>query len=363
VLAIATYATKSYFYAWRQVLRAISAAAAHHEDVLFILATDTSREAKDALEIAKYELPDGWKISSLNVNVDDSVGEKYKEQSQILIATLQGAAFSLARKARAEMLWSVESDVIVSADSLRVAEWVLKMPQADGSPYYDIAAVTYPNGLFLGGFGSPQRPIAEDFLPSERKLPPRLKLCLDACEARLKNLSEMHHRNQNASQTLKSGADCLVASIEKEQKRLSRLHERIKKCPPDGNIWEVTAKHGWRRRGWMDFAYPGIGRGAIVPSDWCGLGCTLMSGKALSLATFEGYDGKGTQDLFLCWHRWHPAGLRIAAVPHTAADHVKPKPKDAPTDAPPLLHYRAYYETEGEYRGHLRVRQQPWVPC
>jgi hypothetical protein len=107
----------------------------------------------------------------------------------------------------------------------------------------------------------------------------------------------------------------------------------------------------------MDFAYPGIGKGAIVPSDWCGLGCTLLSAKALALAEFSGYDGRGTQDLFLCWHRWHPAGLRIACVPHCVADHVK-RDKDGK-----IVHYRAYHETEGEYRGHLRVRQQEWMPC
>jgi hypothetical protein len=346
VLAISTYATKSYFHCWPQFLRRIAAAAGHHAEAHFILATDQSKEAKDAIEAAKIELPEGWRIQSLNLPLNDGGkdGKDYKEPAQMRIAALQGAAFAAGRKIRATALWSVESDNLVPADALRVAEWTLQMPQADGSPYYDIAAVTYPNGLFLGGFGSPSHPIAEDFNEKERRLPPRLTRALEACRARLK--------------------DCKDAKPgEREGKRMGRLMERVKRCPPDGNVWEVTAKHGWRRRGWMDFAYPGIGRGAIVPSDWCGLGCTLMSAKALALATFEGYDGRGTQDLFLCWHRWHPAGLRIAAIPHTAADHVKHKPKDAPADAPPIIHYRAFHETEGEYRGHLRVRQQPWLPC
>jgi hypothetical protein len=134
--------------------------------------------------------------------------------------------------------------------------------------------------------------------------------------------------------------------------------ERVKSSPPDGNIWEVTAKHGWRRRGWMDFAYPGIGYGAVVPSDWCGLGCTLLSKGALAHADFCGYDGRGTQDLFLCWSRWHPAGLRIACVPHVACDHIKRQ-----AGKPEILHHRAYHEQEGECRGHLRVRTQPFVPA
>jgi hypothetical protein len=340
VLAIATYATRSYFHCWTQFLRRIAAAAAHHDEAHFILATDQSKEAKDAIEAAKIELPEGWRIQSLNLPLNDGGkdGKDYQVAAQMRIAALQSAAFAAARKIRAQALWSVESDNLVPADALRVAEWTLQMPQADGSPYYDLAAVTYPNGLFLGGFGTPQNPIAEDFTEKERKLPPRLVRALDACRARLKT----------------------DPTSEREGQRLGRLHERVKRCPPEGNVFEVTAKHGWRRRGWMDFAYPGIGRGAIVPSDWCGLGCTLLSAKALSLATFEGYDGKGTQDLFLCWNRWHPAGLRIAAIPHTAADHVKHAPKDAPA---PFVHYRAYHETEGEYRGHLRVRQQEWLPC
>jgi hypothetical protein len=28
-----------------------------------------------------------------------------------------------------------------------------------------------------------------------------------------------------------------------------------------------------------------------------------------------------------------------------------------------VIHHRAYHETEGEYRGHLRQRQQTWMPC
>jgi hypothetical protein len=342
MIAIATYATKKYFYCWTQFLRHITAAAAHHKEAYFILATDTSSEAKEALEVARHELPEGWKISSININVNDENKEKYKEKSQLLISALQGAAFGLARKIRATSLWSVESDMLVSAESLRVAEWTLQMPQADGSPYYDVAAVTYPNGLFLGGFGSPQSAINEDFTMEERKVPQKLKNAIKTCKERLEKC-----RDQNLA--------------EKEIKRMGRLQERVKKCAPEGNVWEVTAKHGWRRRGWMDFAYPAIGRGSIVPSDWCGLGCTLLNQKALSLATFGGYDGKGTQDLFLCWHKWHPAGIRIACIPHTVCDHVKRKPSDATEDVPDIIHYRAYHENQGECKGHLRVKQQPWV--
>ena len=140
-------------------------------------------------------------------------------------------ATGTSASSRATALWSVESDNLVPPDALRVAEWALAMPTEDGSPFYHVAAVTYPNGLFLGGNGTPQNPIAEDFNEKERKLPPRLVRALEVCRARLK--------------------DCQDKAIGKrEGKRLGRLAERVRKCPPDGNVFEVTAKHGWRRRGW-----------------------------------------------------------------------------------------------------------------
>ena len=354
MIAITVAATRSYLHAWPQCVRAIAAAAAHHDEAHFIFATDESEEGKAAAEVARCELPEGWKVSVLTLPIKDDTTVRYKDEAQLRIAALQGACFSLARKVRATRCLVVESDTIIPANALRVLEWTLDMPKADGSPYYHIAAATYPNGLFLGGFGTPQNQIAEDFLPSERKLKPRLNLCLEKCEERLKALK----RPESADE------EKLARKVgEKEGKRMGRLRERVKNSPPDGNVWEVTAKHGWRRRGWMDFAYPSIGRGAVVPSDWCGLGCTLLSKIALSHADFTGYEGKGTQDLFLCWSRWHPEGLKIACVPHIACDHIKKKSRDDKSDAPEILHHRAYHETEGEFRGHLRVRQQPFVPC
>jgi protein tyrosine phosphatase (PTP) superfamily phosphohydrolase (DUF442 family) len=324
-LAIAVAATKSYLHAWQSCIRSIATAAAHHAEAHFIFATDQSEEAKQAARVLKEELPEGWKITVIPMAMADDAKD-YKEAAQMRIAALQGAAFAFARsKVRADRLWSVESDNLVPADALRVLEWTLDMPTADGSPYYDIAAATYPNGMFLGGFGSYSTQINEDFLPSERKLTPRLAACFAACEAR--------------------------PPSEREHKRLGRLRERAKKCPPDGSLWEVIQKHGWRRRGWMESAYPGIGLGAIVPTDWCGLGCTLMSKRALGVADFAGYEGKGTQDLFLCWRRWHPAGLRLACVPHVPCDHVKG-----------AVHHVAYHQAEGECRGHLRTHSIPWIP-
>lgn len=341
-LTIAVAATKSYLFAWQSFIRAILAAASYRKDVVLIVATDESKEAQIAIDFAKKELPEDWEIILIKLQIKDDKTTRYKEEAQLRIAALQGACFSMARKIRADFCWVVESDTIVPADALRVLEWTLNMPTGDGNPHYDIAAATYPNGLFLGGFGTPQNQICEDFLPHERKLKPRLKIVYEECEKRLKEAKDK-----------KTG--------ERESMRMVRLRERIKHCPPDGNVWEVIAKYGWRRRGWMDAAYPGIGRGAIVPSDWCGLGCTLLSKRALAHAEFTGYEGKGTQDLFLCWNKWYPAGLKIACVPHIACDHIKRKPDDAPKDSPDYIHFRAYHETDGEHKNHLRVKTQPYI--
>jgi len=341
MLAIVTAATKGYLHAWPQCLRAITATAAHHEEAHFIFVTDESEAGSAAAELAKRELPEGWKVTVLKHPIA-SDGKDYKAAAQCRIARLQGSGFAFARKIRASVCLSVESDTILPAHALRVLEWTLQMPRADGRPLYGVAAATYPNGLFLGGFGTPSHPIAEDFLPKERNLSARLRLCLETCEARLK-----------APATRQTG--------EKEFRRLGRLRDRIRSKSPTGSIWEVIAEHGWRRRGWLDFAYPGVGEGAVVPSDWCGLGATLLSKEALAHADFTGYDGRGTQDLYLCWRRWYPAGIRIACVPHVACDHIKPKASSDPGTVE-IVHHHAWHETEGEFRGHLRQTARPFVP-
>jgi hypothetical protein len=381
MLAIGTYATKSYFFAWPQFIKRINAAASYKKEVHFILATDESEEAQKAFEYAKETLPLGWKVSCLTLDIQDDDKKKYKEESQFLIASLQDAVFNFAKKIRAKMFWSVEADTLVKPDALRISEWVLKMPQANGEPYYDVAACTYPNGLFLGGFGSYSRQINEDFSFAERKIPKKLKFLLETCEKNIKSYTDIINlelENQNNIEHFKKNK----ALLEKEQKRFARLLEKSKKYPPDGNIWEVISKHGWRRRGWMDYAYPGIGKGSIVPSDWCGFGCTLMSEKALALANFDGYQGKGTQDLFICWDKWHPAGIKIACIPHSPCDHVKINTEETEgteenkniknlnftnsienkDDIPKFIYYKAYHEPEGELRDHLRIKIEPWIP-
>jgi len=130
--------------------------------------------------------------------------------------------------------------------------------------------------------------------------------------------------------------------------------EEVKKCPPKGNVFELNAKK-WRRRGWFDNAHPGLGKGAVLETDWTGMGCTLMSGKALASAAFDGYDGKGTQDLFLNWRRWKPNDLRFCVIPHCVCEHVV-----SANDGDRKVHAFAHHEPLGECQGHLRVQHRPF---
>jgi hypothetical protein len=91
------------------------------------------------------------------------------------------------------------------------------------------------------------------------------------------------------------------------------------------------------------------------------LGCTLLSKKALALADFTGYDGKGTQDLYLCWHRWYPANIKIACVPHVVCDHVKPEKHG--DESSKIIHYKAYHESDKDFLGHLRSKNINWIDC
>ncbi|OPZ54897.1 MAG: hypothetical protein BWY91_01388 [bacterium ADurb.BinA028] len=68
---------------------------------------------------------------------------------------------------------------------------------------------------------------------------------------------------------------------------------------------------------------------------------------------------RGTEDLFVCWRRWHPAGLRINVITHCPCDHVIWEKKKGGS-ATEYNHIVAYHEHRGEARGHLRTRTVPW---
>lgn len=342
MLAITICATQSYAYAMKALAHRISSnlgAAKYGGLVQIIISGDDSSTL--GLVVNYYRSMFGASHVTHLVSGYENSGENYKEQAQLLIARMREAAFIEARRIGATMCWSLDSDTLPPPNALRC---MIDGLNFDGG-YYSVSTCPYPNTAFLGGFGTYSNPIAEDFLPHERKVPEDL----------LKELADNEAEGKRYHDEKKPVPEDV-------REKWSATHKKIRECPPDGSIWEVIAKHGWRRRGWLDSAYPAIGKGAMVPSDWCGFGCTLMSKEALLLTYFDGYDGKGTEDLFICWRRWHPAGLRINVIPHAPCDHVIWAKKKGGNDEEYTLHH-SYHEPAGEYAGHLRVRQTPWIPC
>lgn len=319
-------ASHSYQYALRDCIRRIQASLFHARsryDIDFEIVISTDEEG---VENAKELCPEAKVV----VTHLKEGGERYKDQAQMLIADLQQIGFQKAIELGADMCWCVESDILVTYNALSVS---LDMLQFDDG-YYDVAFVTYPShsgSMFLGGHGSPSHPIEEDYLPEERDIPEELKTKFDDAKTKL----DARDRTDD------------------DVKAYHEIMEEIKKCPPKGNIFELNSK-GWRRRGWFDNAYPGIGRGAVLETDWTGLGCNLLSRRALSLASFDGYDGRGTQDLFLNWRRWKANGLRFCVISHCVCEHVVTKEDGSRWVA------LAHHEPQGECKGHLRIQLVPY---
>lgn len=342
-LCIATYATERYDYALPNVGRRI-ASCLYHSNIQegdFIFVGDNSEKIREsALLYIGDLLPEGFRFHFLPLNLADKSLKNYKEEAQLLIAQMQSSAFTYARKLNADYLWSIESDVLVPSNALSVSLDILKFDNG----YYDVAMCSYPSqggGAFLGGRGDYQHHIAEDFTEEEKELEEEI---IEELENRKKQITE-------------EGFEPTKEWYE----RGNELHEIIKKSPPKGNVFQANSKR-WRKRGWMEFAYPAIGKGAILPTDWVGLGCTLLSKKALALAHFDGYEGKGTQDLYLGWTHWKPNGINMCVTTHVICDHIIRKRKENSEEQlwEDFTHVMAYHEQEGECIGHLRQRHVPF---
>lgn len=348
MIVVATYATKRYSYAMPNFGRRIASAIqyAGEKKGTFLFVTDESEEMrKCANDYIATQLPEGWQLGILSLPLKDDDLRNYKNDAQLLIAQMQSYAFSEARRMGADVFWSVESDVLVPYNALKVSKQILKFDEG----YYDVVMCSYPSqggGSFLGGRGTYEHPIAEDYLPEERDIPDELKAKLEEREKEMQNPE--------------------FRPSEEWFKERHKLHEEIKQHPPKDNIFKVIGDNGWRKRGWMDAAYPALGKGCILPTDWVGMGCTMLSKKALAMAHFDGYQGGGTQDLFLCWHHWNPKGLNMAVCTHAICDHVvrarakseNEEDKDGQS-FDKFIHVEAYHEPEGDYAGHLRQRHNP----
>lgn len=330
VLAVTCCVTAGYNYALAAQARAVAANLAQWEGGGHIIfATDSPETVAGAVEIYR-ELGDEWRIHVIADRFADNP-KNYKEQAQFTIAQMRTAVFSKARALRADYTWSLDSDVLPPNNALRC---MIDAVSFD-SNFYSVATCPYPSqggGGFLFGRGTPQAQICDDVYDDERTIPDELKARRDALHAELE-------KGKPSPELL-------------DQWR--QVRDEIKRCPAIGNVFELNAK-GWRKRGWGEMAYPAIGKGAIVPTDWVGFGCTLMDKRALFLADFTGYEGRGTEDLFAVWRKWHPEGLKLAAIPHALCHHVVRK-----YDRSGYVLCYAYHETEGDCAGHIRLKHLPF---
>lgn len=335
-IGIYTCATDGYQHAMtaqaRRVVANLSMAKQQGMKLLptMYLVTDRNETIEKAFRI--YE-ESGMFVEVVAVVLNLASNEErknYDKNSQLLIAQMRTAAHE--RMASYDFVWSLDSDVLPHASSLRC---MLTMLEFDHG-WYDVAFCPYPSqggGGFLGGHGSPRDPIFPDSYEDEKEIPEKLTKEREKLRKRVekpKDDDELHESQEG------------LREIEKEIRRFS----------PGKNVFALNAE-GWRRRGWFDQAYPAIGQGAVVPVDWIGFGNTLMSAKAAALCDWAGYDGAGTEDLFVCWRRWDQAGIRTCAIPHCPSDHVIRSEK-----GPEMIYVS--HETDGEFRDHLRRQKRPW---
>ena len=339
MISAGTFFTKGWCYSIDSWLEHFLSAIEGSSGVLVVSTDQTEECLQKYNKISARLSPTKWASVHVTTDFDTDKHECYKDDAQLIIAKIQQKAFARARELNADMFWSIESDVLVPPNSLKVLKQALEFDDN----YYGIGMITYPNGQFLGGRGTPQNQICEDAREEEKKIDESLKKRI---EKRKKDIEELQKNKKLPTKD--------------QEAEWAKIQQELKKCPPIGNIFELQAK-GWRKRGWMESAYPAIGRGAILPTDWVGLGCTMLNKKALSLATFEGYELKGTQDLFLCWHRWHPAGIKMCVIPHVVCSHVKRKVGKDGKRTDEIEIHEAYHELEGEHEGHLRWRPRKYI--
>ena len=337
-LAVTICATGRYQYAMKAQARAIHANLCRYAGpIAIILVGDDGLKDIEKLYGDLFSKKDDASVIRV-AGFSETKGENYKNEAQLLIAQMRTAAFVRARTWGASIVWSFDSDVIPkSSDCFRTLRWILDIPNA----FYEVAVSPYPSqggGDFLTGRGTPENPILSDYADQEREIPAELAASIAALKAEI--------------EAIKQATPEMI-------ERMSALRRKVGECPPKGNVFEMNSKNGWRRRGWLSVAYPGLGRGTIVPTDWCGFGCTLLSRRALDECDFLGYDGGGTEDLYVVWNRWHQVGIRIGSALHEPSSHVSRR-KDGKHYVSTVRFVTDADESKGECVGHLRTIQRPF---
>lgn len=330
-LCIYTAATKGYGHALTAQARRVIAGLNLEDrtrDVLIVLVTDDAAVVEPAREI--YE-SSGYLVDVI-ARPFTRTGANYKTEAQLMIAAMRTAGTHRATAWDADLCLALDSDVLPPANAIRC---MIDMLAFDGG-YYGVSFCPYPSqggGAFLGGRGTPQNPILPDFFEDEKDIP-------EESLARRDEIRELL-KDPDADKALRE--------------ELEELDKQIRALPPRENVFACNAKK-WRRRGWFDSAYPAIGKGSIVPTDWTGFGCTMMGREALSLCDWTGYEGRGTEDLYINFRKWHPAGIRMACIPHCPCDHVIRDPKDATKH----ILIATGHADDPEHVGHLRQWRLEW---
>lgn len=336
-LCIYTAATRGYGQALATQARRILAGLmleTRVTEILIVFVTDDESEVAFAAEIYRSGLANRPATVEVIALPFGTGGDNYKPEAQLLIAAMRTAATNRAIGWNADLCLALDSDVLPPANAIRC---MMDMLAFDGG-FYGVAFCPYPSqggGAFLGGRGTPQNPIFPDFYEEEKNVP-----------------QEMIDRREEIRKLLESPEPAPLLRDE-----LDSIEKHIRALPPRENVFAANGKK-WKRRGWFDFAYPALGRGAVVPTDWTGFGCTMMGRHALSICDFTGYDGKGTEDLYINFRRWYPAGIRMAAIPHCPCDHVIRDPEDRTKH---ILVATGHADDE-EHAGHLRQWRLPWNP-
>lgn len=337
MLFITTYATKGYCYAMPEqrdaIVRALAYARIPASEVGFVMAGDGSDTSKGEFDrhcaampfaVAKYVKIERAEVSKV----------KHTDEGCLLIAEMQEKAWGLALQHGATQVWSLESDIIPSPKTLQAMRDTLAFDHG----WYGTAMCTYPNYGFLGGEANDTEWICPSVYPEERELADSVKERMRVKKARMKELD-----NAKAQPTPEDIAEWKALDVD------------VENSPASGNVWELNHKFGYKPRGWFDFRYPAIGLGAVLPTQWTGLGCTLLSQRAAELANFSGYSGMGTQDLWLGRRCWIPNGIRLAVISHAVCDHVKYRDGK-------YIRFCAHHATEQASFGHLRVTELDFVP-
>lgn len=338
-LAIVTVATEHYQYALKAHARAIqqNVALAGVNGGHFIIVTD---EKPITAILAHYRalLGDSWEVHHIALPLVEAK-ENYKRDAQLVIAALFAAAFDKARALNVDYVWTVESDVLPEPNNLRS---MFDMLAFDGG-FYGVAFCPYISqggGGVMGGRGSELHQIAPNIHDDELDIPDDLAKRRKDHEEKLKALKKGEQPGKDWHE------------------ENGKIHEEIRKCPPkDGNVFALNAK-GWRQRGWLEWAFPEVGKGGVLPSDWMPMGNNLFGKTALKCMDFTGYDGGGTQDLFIAFRKLKPNGINLCVIPHCLSHHVVRR-KDADGNPIYKLLYM-YHEPGGEFIGHIRHRELPW---